>query len=85
MDNTRYMMYVSSMTSKGQATIPIDVRKYLGLELGDKVAFFIQNNQVQIAAQKSFLDLRGSVKTKAKLSDRDWDKKVLKWVGKQVV
>lgn len=79
------MMYVSSITSKGQATIPIDVRKYLGLESGDKVAFLFQNNQVQIAAYKSFLDLRGSVKTKAKLNDQDWDKKVLKWVGKQPV
>ncbi len=78
------MIFTSSITSKGQATIPIDVRKYLGLEAGDKVAFLFQNNQVQIAAHKSFIDLRGSVKTKSKLNDRDWDKKVLKWIEKQV-
>lgn len=78
-------MYTSSITSKGQATIPIDVRRYLGLQSGDKVAFLFQGKTVQIVAHKSFLDLRGSVKTTAKLSDKTWDRKILQWVQKQSI
>lgn len=32
-------MPTSTMTSKGQVTIPIEIRKELGLETGDKVSF----------------------------------------------
>ena len=32
-------MATSVMTTKGQITIPIDVRKELGLKTGDKVEF----------------------------------------------
>jgi antitoxin PrlF len=32
-------MLISTLTSKGQITVPIDVRAALGLESGDKVVF----------------------------------------------
>jgi antitoxin PrlF len=34
---------VSTITSKGQVTIPAEVRRYLGLEQGDKVSFVIDD------------------------------------------
>ncbi len=44
---------VTSMTKKGQVTIPADIRKLLGLEPHDKVAFVVKDNQVRITAATS--------------------------------
>lgn len=33
----------ATVTSKGQVTIPIEVRRHLGLEKGDRVAFVIDD------------------------------------------
>jgi antitoxin PrlF len=35
-------MATSTLTSKGQTTIPIEVRLYLGLHTGDKLQFIIE-------------------------------------------
>ncbi len=37
-------MDISSVTEKGQATIPVAVRNHLGIKKGDKVAFDIDKN-----------------------------------------
>ncbi len=37
---------ISTLTSKGQVTIPAEVRKYLGIETNDKVAFVIDDGGV---------------------------------------
>ena len=37
---------ISTLTSKGQVTIPAEVRKYLGIETNDKVAFVIEDDGV---------------------------------------
>jgi len=39
-------MAVSTMTSKGQITIPKNIRESLGLETGDKVNFLINDQGV---------------------------------------
>lgn len=39
-------IFVSTVTSKGQATIPAEVRKKLHLQPGDKVGFNITDNEV---------------------------------------
>jgi antitoxin PrlF len=36
------------LTSKGQVTIPIDVRYFLGLQPGDEVEFVIERDIVQV-------------------------------------
>ena len=37
---------LATVTSKGQITIPVEVRRSLGLRQGDKVAFVIDDRQV---------------------------------------
>ena len=41
-------MYMATMTSKGQITIPVEVRKKLKLEQGDKVVFIEDDQGVRI-------------------------------------
>jgi len=40
---------VSRLTSKGQATIPIAIRKQLHLKSGDRIAFKVLDDRVEIA------------------------------------
>jgi len=41
-------MLASTLTSKGQATIPMQVRNKLNLQAGDKVGFTIREEEVVI-------------------------------------
>jgi AbrB family looped-hinge helix DNA binding protein len=43
------IMEISRVSSKGQVTIPIDIRKRLNLKEGDKVVFYEENGRVFIA------------------------------------
>ena len=40
------MMTSAKVTSKGQITIPIEIRKFLGLDTGDDIIFEKVNNYV---------------------------------------
>lgn len=56
------MEYVSSLTSKGQVTIPVSIRKALGLKPRDKVAFRMENGTVRIQpARASVRDSAGTL------------------------
>ena len=63
-------MPVSVLTSKGQTTIPKDVRNLLGLEPNDKIFYMVEGKRVILKPLKgNILDLRGSVATKEKPID----------------
>jgi AbrB family looped-hinge helix DNA binding protein len=51
----------SSVSPKGQVTIPIELRRMLGLKPKDKVAFSVENGHVQIARALTLEDLYMSV------------------------
>jgi antitoxin PrlF len=52
--------YASTLTSKGQITIPSYIRSKLHLEAGQKLEFFIQGESfVAIAVNKSVKSLKG--------------------------
>lgn len=68
------MKYTSTLTKKGQVTIPIEIRKYLGLKPHDKVAFTIDNKQVSISRAKDSLSKRGSVKNLKRYSELSSEK-----------
>ena len=42
-------MEIAKVTSRGQITIPIDIRKKLGLKKGDKVIFIEKGNNIIFA------------------------------------
>jgi len=54
--------HVRRVTSKGQVTIPSDVRRLLGIQPGEKVIFRVQGDKVEIArASMSLEEVFGSV------------------------
>ena len=58
------MSLTSTITQKGQVTIPLLIREEFGLEPKIKVMFVKNHNKVYIKRAVSFLDLAGSVKSK---------------------
>lgn len=45
------MQYSSNMTSKGQVTIPVAIRRKLGLKPGQSVRFSVSGESVKLEAQ----------------------------------
>jgi AbrB family looped-hinge helix DNA binding protein len=52
-------MQESTITSKGQTTLPKEVRKALGLQPGDRVRYVILNGEVRILKVRSIAELAG--------------------------
>ncbi|MEN0000134.1 MAG: type II toxin-antitoxin system PrlF family antitoxin [Pseudomonadota bacterium] len=49
----------SKITSKGQTTVPAEVREALGLKPGDQVDYVIEDGTVELRKVPSALDLAG--------------------------
>jgi len=56
-------MSIAKLTSKGQITIPLEIRKHLKMEQGDKLEFFVEKDgSVVILPLKSDVkELKGIV------------------------
>ncbi len=56
-------MNKSTLTSKGQLTIPKEIRERLGLKPGDKFLFEVEDDAVRLRVQrrKTLEDLKGSL------------------------
>lgn len=52
-------MQESTVTVKGQTTLPKDVRTALGLTSGDRVRYVILEGEVRIVKARSVKDLKG--------------------------
>ncbi|WP_296658761.1 AbrB/MazE/SpoVT family DNA-binding domain-containing protein [Paraburkholderia sp.] len=62
-------MTAATITSKGQVTIPVDVRNHLGLESGDRIEFSFSEatGRYEIyPVTRSLASLKGIVKKPAK-------------------
>lgn len=58
------MNFTTTVTQKGQATIPAQIRQLLGIKTNTKIVFEIKNNkEVSIKSVVDFLSLKGSIKT----------------------
>ena len=49
-------MQTSTLTSKGQVTIPANVRKQLGLHPGDLVVFILDGDEVRLVRKESRIE-----------------------------
>ena len=71
------MQFTSSVTQKGQATIPAVIRRKLGIKPNSKIIFEINNNEeVSIKPVVDFFSLKGSVKTNKSFDIKAMEKAV---------
>jgi AbrB family looped-hinge helix DNA binding protein len=78
---------VTTVTQRGQVTIPAEVRRHLRIKPQDKVSFTIVDGRVELAPIKYTLeDVFGSLKplkNDLKTAERDvWDEKVARELRK---
>ena len=60
-------MSTATLTSKGQTTIPKEIRDYLDLRPGDRIEFMVRENTVVLrAATRKVTDLKGFLPKPAK-------------------
>jgi len=62
-------MVSATMTSKGQVTIPVDVRKQLGLSAGDRIEFILNDETGRyevVPSTRSVTALKGIIRKPAK-------------------
>jgi len=52
---------LSTVTSKGQVTIPKAIRDFLHIRPNDRVDFVVEGGQVVVRPAKTLKDLRGAV------------------------
>jgi AbrB family looped-hinge helix DNA binding protein len=61
------MKYSSSISSKGQVTVPQEIRNRLGLSAGDRVEFVVENGQTAIRPFRGeanpFTKFKGALKS----------------------
>ncbi len=55
---------LSTVTSKGQVTIPKEIRDLLHINSNDKVEFVLDGEKVVLVPVKTLKDLRGAVRAK---------------------
>ncbi len=72
-------MLISRVTSKGQTTIPKEIRDRLGIKPGDTVAFVVKGETAVIVPIRGTLrDLRGSIRPRKVPEDLEEVRKEVK-------
>jgi antitoxin PrlF len=67
-------VFYGTLTTKGQTTVPVEVRDILNLKPGDKIRYVVRNGEVAIKAKnKRLADLAGRFADPARkaLSDEE--------------
>ena len=68
-------MQTSTITSKGQVTIPVEMRKQLGLEPGDRVGFIIDAEGIRILPRQHHIEAAfGLCQSKITVTDEDMER-----------
>ena len=57
------MQFTTFVTQKGQATIPVLIRRKLGIKANTKIVFELKGNEVSIKPVASFFNMKGSIKS----------------------
>ena len=60
------LMYIATITSQGQVTVPVEARRKVGLKPGDKVIFVPVGGVLEIRREEGLEALRGIFKDYAK-------------------
>ncbi len=79
------MMVTAKITSKGQLTLPKEIRKILDVHAGSVVVFEKEDEKIVIKPAKTIRELKGVLKGLGRKTDFDeMRKKSKEYVGKKV-
>lgn len=76
-------MLITTVTQKGQATIPVSVRNKFGLTPGVKVRFVDDGGELKLEPVADFFSFRGSLKTNKKYDKRAVNKAIGKHLAQR--
>ena len=77
-------MVTAKMTSKGQITLPKELRKLLNVSTGSVLVFEKDDGKIVIKAARTFKEFRGCLKSKGKTNDfNEMRKKAKKHAGRK--
>lgn len=81
------MFYQSTVTTKGQVTIPAEIRKALGLKPGDRVSFGLEDHGIRVEPAKGSVRAGyGAAKLTRKFkSIKQLRKETREWVSEQAL
>lgn len=75
-------MQTSTITSKGQVTIPAEMRKTLGLEPGDQVGFMIDAEGLRLVPREHRIEAAfGLYQAKVSVTDEDMERVIRERAG----
>ena len=77
-------MLTSTITQKGQITIPKKIRTALDLQTNDKIVFVRRGGQIIIKPLRDIFTLRGSVKVSGEQDFSDIRKKTQRDITKRI-
>lgn len=81
------MMATATLTTKGQVTIPLEVRKELGLKTGDRIEFSRnpETGKFELSRKTgSIMDMRGMLKHDGPPATiEEWDQAVGDYLGEE--
>ncbi len=77
------MIQTSTITQKGQITIPQFIRQKMGLTAGAKVMFNLEKKKIIVSPFSSFFDYKGSIKSKKEFSIQKMRQAVKKQLAKK--
>jgi AbrB family looped-hinge helix DNA binding protein len=76
-------MRTSTLTTKGQITIPADLRRTLGLSAGDLVGFVLEDGAVRLVRRESRIEAAfGLLKSEVSVSDAEMQEAIRERAGK---
>jgi len=76
---------ISKITTKGQVTLPKEIRSFLNVKPSDRINFVIEEGTVILKPVKTLKDFKGSVQAKKKTNIREERKQAKTKVGKKVI
>ncbi len=68
------MQDIVSITSQGQLTIPVSIRKFFNIKGSTKAVIRKEGNLIIVEPKKDFWSLEGSLSSEIKLSDEELKK-----------